>query len=75
MVALNKLTGDLIWKSPIPGGDRAAYSSITIADVKGVKEYVQFLQKGVVGVNAKTGEFLGATSGRPREAPPTSPRR
>jgi outer membrane protein assembly factor BamB len=58
IVALNKQTGDVIWKSEIPGGDRAAYSSVTIADVGGVKEYVQFLQKGVVGVDAKTGKFL-----------------
>lgn len=58
LVALNKQTGDVIWKEPIPGGDTAAYSSVTVADVGGVKEYVQFLQKGVVGVDAKTGKFL-----------------
>ena len=58
LVALNKQTGDVIWKAPVPGGDRAAYASVTIADVGGVKEYVQFLQKGVVGVDAKTGKFL-----------------
>jgi len=58
LVALNKQTGDVIWKSAIPGADTAAYSSVMIAEVQGVKEYVQFLQKGVVGVNAKTGEYL-----------------
>lgn len=58
IVALNKQTGDPIWKSEIPGGDQAAYASIVIVDVGGVKQYVQFLQKGLVGVDAKTGKFL-----------------
>jgi outer membrane protein assembly factor BamB len=58
MVALNKQTGDVIWKSPIPGADTAGYSSVAIAEIGGVKEYVQFMQKGLVGVDAKTGKFL-----------------
>ncbi|MFL5241400.1 MAG: PQQ-binding-like beta-propeller repeat protein [Gemmataceae bacterium] len=58
LLALNKNTGEVIWKSEVPGGDEAAYASVAIADVGGNKEYVQFLQKGVVGVDAKTGKFL-----------------
>jgi outer membrane protein assembly factor BamB len=58
LVALNKQNGDVIWKAAVPGGDQSAYASVTIAEVAGVKEYVQFLQKGVVGVDAKTGKFL-----------------
>lgn len=58
LVALNKQNGDVIWKSAVPGGDRAAYSSVMSVDVAGTKEYVQFLQKGVVGVDAQTGKFL-----------------
>lgn len=58
IVALNKKNGDVIWKSAVPGGDEAAYASIKIARVDGTKQYVQFLGGGVVGVNAKTGEFL-----------------
>lgn len=58
MVALNKKTGDVIWKAAIPGGDQAAYSSPIVVEVGGLKQYVQFLQKGVVGVDAKTGKFL-----------------
>jgi outer membrane protein assembly factor BamB len=58
MVALNKQTGDVIWKSPIPGADTAGYASVAIAEVGGVKQYVQFMQKGLVGVEAKTGKFL-----------------
>jgi outer membrane protein assembly factor BamB len=58
MVALNKNTGEVIWKSAIPGGEQAAYASIVTAEIGGKKQYVQFLQKGVVGVEAKSGAFL-----------------
>lgn len=58
LLALNKRTGKVIWKSAIPGGEEAAYSSPIVVNANGVKQYVQFLQKGVVGVDAKTGRFL-----------------
>lgn len=58
MVALNKKTGALIWKSAIPGGDDAGYASAIVVRAAGRKQYVQFLSKGIVGVDAKTGQFL-----------------
>lgn len=58
LVALNKRTGDVIWKSAVPGGDPAAYASAIVVEFGGVKQYVQFLGNGVVGVDAKTGKFL-----------------
>jgi outer membrane protein assembly factor BamB len=58
LLALDKKTGAPIWQSAVPGGDQAAYASAIVVDVGGVKQYVQFLQKGVVGVDAKTGQFL-----------------
>jgi outer membrane protein assembly factor BamB len=58
MVALNKKTGAVIWKSAVPGGDPAGYASAIVVKGGGRKQYVQFLSKGVVGVDAKTGEFL-----------------
>ena len=58
MVALNKKTGAVIWKSAIPGGDQAGYASAIVVQGGGRKQYVQFLSKGLVGVDAKTGEFL-----------------
>jgi outer membrane protein assembly factor BamB len=58
LVALNKKTGDVIWKCAVPGGDKAAYASVVVDTVDGKKQYVQFLQKGVVGVDAATGKFL-----------------
>ncbi len=58
LVALNKHTGELIWKSAVPGGDQAAYASVQKAEIGGVPQYIQYLQKGVVGLEAKTGKFL-----------------
>jgi outer membrane protein assembly factor BamB len=58
LVALNKNTGDVVWKSQVGDGDDAAYASITVTEHGGVKQYVQFLAKGVVGVDAKSGKVL-----------------
>ena len=58
MVALNKKTGALVWKSAVPGGDDAGYASAIVVQGGGRKQYVQLLSKGMVGVDAKTGEFL-----------------
>ena len=58
IVALDKRTGAVIWKSAVPGGDVAAYASAIAIEAAGRKQYVQFLDQGVVGVDAKTGQFL-----------------
>jgi len=58
IVALNKKTGAVIWKSAIPGGDPAGYASAIVVQGGGRKQYVQLLSKGIVGVDAKTGQFL-----------------
>lgn len=58
LAALNKLSGETIWKSPVPDDDNAEYASIMVVDKGPVKQYVQFLRKGLVGVDAKTGKFL-----------------
>jgi len=57
IVGLNKATGELVWKSAIPEME-AAYASAVKADLAGRKQYVQFLSKGLVGIDAKTGELL-----------------
>jgi outer membrane protein assembly factor BamB len=58
MVALDKKTGETIWKCPIPTRSTdAGYSSIVIAEVGGVKHYVQLFDGGVVGV-ATDGRLL-----------------
>ena len=58
LVALNKKSGALIWKSAVPDGDAAGYASAVVVEGGGRKQYVQLLSKGLVGVDAKTGEFL-----------------
>jgi outer membrane protein assembly factor BamB len=62
LLALNKRNGDVIWKASVPseepGGEQAGYASVVIANIGGVKQYVQFLQKGVVGIDAANGKFL-----------------
>jgi outer membrane protein assembly factor BamB len=58
IVALNKSSGEVVWKSAIPGGDNAGYASVVAIDAAGKKQYVQFLEKGLVGIDAETGKFL-----------------
>lgn len=58
MVALRKATGETIWKCALPEGDEAAYASAQVVETGGVKQYVQLLQKGLTGVEARTGKLL-----------------
>ena len=58
LVAFAKSTGSTLWKAQVPEGDAAHYSSAITATVDGVKQYVQFLAGGVVGVKASDGKFL-----------------
>jgi outer membrane protein assembly factor BamB len=59
MAALDKKTGEVIWKCAAPLEDTTAgYSSVVVADVGGVRQYVQLLAGGVIGVAAKDGKFL-----------------
>ena len=57
IVALDKKTGETIWKCQVPDGDGAAYASIIAVEVDGKRQYVQFLSRGVVGVS-EDGKFL-----------------
>ncbi len=58
LVALDKVTGKTIWKSPVPGGPGAAYASAIAIDFDGQRQYVQFTAKALVGVAASDGKFL-----------------
>jgi outer membrane protein assembly factor BamB len=57
LVALDRMSGAVIWKGKVPEGDGAAYSSAIVAQVVGQKQYIQFLAGGVVGVAAADGRF------------------
>jgi outer membrane protein assembly factor BamB len=58
LLALHKNTGDVIWKSLVPKAGDAAYASAGVVQVDGVKQYVQVLEKVVVGVDARNGRLL-----------------
>jgi outer membrane protein assembly factor BamB len=63
LVALDKKTGKEIWRAAIPdlgpkGKDGAGYSSVVISNATGVKQYVQLLGRGLVGIRAEDGKFL-----------------
>ena len=63
MVALDKKTGEVIWKCSMPdiggkGPDEAGYSSIVPATAAGVAQYIQLTNRGMIGVAAQDGKFL-----------------
>jgi outer membrane protein assembly factor BamB len=70
LAALNKKTGEVIWTAVVPAeagggggrrrlsGNTAAYGSAIVATVGGIKQYVQALTGGLVGVAAKDGKLL-----------------
>jgi outer membrane protein assembly factor BamB len=57
MVALNRKTGDVIWRSK-DFSDGAQYSSVVIAEFGGVRQYVQLFMNNLVSVSAKDGSVL-----------------
>ena len=58
LVALDKLTGETVWKSQVPGNPKAAYASVIAFDFEGQRQYAQLTAKAVVGVAAADGKFL-----------------
>jgi len=63
LAALNKRTGDVIWKTSVgdlgpKGGDGAAYASVVISQGGGVKQYIQFVGRGLLSVSAADGKPL-----------------
>lgn len=63
IVALDKRTGQVIWKSAIPdlgtaGRDGAGFSSIVVTEIAGVRQYVQLMGRGLVGIDAEDGRWL-----------------
>jgi outer membrane protein assembly factor BamB len=64
IIALNKSTGETIWKSTAPsemqdhGHDGAGYSSIVISNAAGIRQYVQLVGHGLIGVSTKDGTPL-----------------
>jgi outer membrane protein assembly factor BamB len=57
LAALDKNTGQVIWRSKeLP--DEATYSSPIVAEVGGVRQYIQVANRGIAGVAARDGKLL-----------------
>lgn len=52
MAAFDKESGKLLWRSK-GVADPAAYSSIVVAEVDGVRQYVNLTGRGVIGISTK----------------------
>ena len=63
LVALDKHSGQIIWTCT-PGDlgpkglDGAAYASAVVAEIDGVRQYIQLMGRGLIGVDAATGKLL-----------------
>src|SRR5262245_30625815 len=57
MVALDKMTGKTIWTTK-DLSDQAAYSSSIVADIGGVRTYMNFTSRSAVGVRATDGKLM-----------------
>lgn len=63
LVALRLADGSEIWRAEVPdlgenGADGAGYSSVRIGNGGGVRQYVQLIGRGLIGVRAEDGAFL-----------------
>jgi outer membrane protein assembly factor BamB len=63
MVALDAATGKEIWRTasaPLgdKGKDTPGYASAVVSTAAGVRQYVQLIGRGVIGVEAETGRLL-----------------
>jgi outer membrane protein assembly factor BamB len=57
VVALDKKTGAVLWQSH-EFTDRAAYASLMIAEIGGVRQYIQLTDQHVAGIAANDGKLL-----------------
>ena len=57
MVALDKMTGRVVWKSPSTG-DKAGYASPTLAEQDGLRMIFTMTARALIAVNADNGELL-----------------
>ena len=63
IVCLDKMTGKEIWRSAVEdkgekGQPGAGYSTMAISEGAGVKQYVQLIGRGLIGVRASDGKHL-----------------
>lgn len=73
LVALNRKTGEPVWKAAIPGSKQAGYASIVTGNAGDVKQYIAYIGMGLVGVEAETGKLLWSYDGTKGQANSATP--
>ena len=62
VAALDKKTGDVLWKTaadlPGKGHTGAGYTGVVVSNAAGIRQYVTLVGKGAFGVDAQTGKLL-----------------
>lgn len=58
VVALNKVTGEVKWKTVREGDRGAGHASVVISDIGGTRVYVQSTASGPIGIRATDGTLL-----------------
>jgi outer membrane protein assembly factor BamB len=58
LVALNKKTGEVVWKCGVEKNARGTYGAVVVAEIAGTRQYVHQIDAGVIGVAAKDGKLL-----------------
>ena len=72
IVALNKKTGDVLWRST-GFTDPPHYSSLIVETIGGIRQYIQLTAESVVGVGAEDGKVLWQARRKGRVAVISSP--
>jgi outer membrane protein assembly factor BamB len=58
VVALNKWTGAVVWKTGVSGGEQGTHGATVLSAAGGVRHYVTFLLSGPIGIAADDGRIL-----------------
>jgi outer membrane protein assembly factor BamB len=72
LLALNKQSGQVIWRTK-DLMDEAAYASVIVAEIGGVRQYIQLTGESVFGVGATDGQVLWRAARQGRTAVIPSP--
>jgi outer membrane protein assembly factor BamB len=58
VVALDKNTGEVVWKAPSAEGDLAGYATARLVEYEGLRIILTKTSRAAIGVNADTGDLL-----------------
>ncbi|MBN1589625.1 MAG: PQQ-binding-like beta-propeller repeat protein [Pirellulales bacterium] len=58
VVALDKMTGQTVWKSPSADGDPIGYASPAVIEYNGLRMILTMTNQALIGVNADNGDLL-----------------